>query len=109
MNSVEGPISFAFWQLMDTLGSAKPDPAAQAYSLMARSAYSDHLITDAYRSTVLIFKPDDHSAQRFTTAIPSSDGSSSVVPESGDSRTGCGRPGVNPGWHRRRHVHRRAR
>jgi len=83
VNSVEGPISFAIWQIMGTLGSNPADPAAQPFIQTAEYAYSHNLISQSYLSTVQIFLPSDPSVQRFITAIPDSSEVSSVVPEPG--------------------------
>lgn len=81
VNSVEGPISFAIWQIMGTLGSTPPDPAAQPFIQTAEYAYNHHLIQQTYLSTVLIFSPSDTSIQRFITAVPDNAEVSSLVPE----------------------------
>jgi hypothetical protein len=83
VNMVEGPISFAIWQIMGTLGSVPPDPAAQPFIQTAQYAYSHNLIPQAYLNTVLIFKPDNPGIQRFITAVPNSAVVSAAVPESG--------------------------
>lgn len=70
VNLVEGPISFAIWQIMGTMGTAAPDPAAQPYIQAAQYAYSHNLIPQSYLNSVLIFEPTDHSFQRFITAVP---------------------------------------
>jgi hypothetical protein len=70
VNLVEGPISFAIWQIMGTMGAAAPDPAAQKYVQTAQYAFTHNLIPQSYLDSVLIFTPDDHTAQRFITAVP---------------------------------------
>jgi hypothetical protein len=70
VNVVEGPISFAIWQIMGTLGTAAPDPAAQPYIQTAQYAYSHNLIPQSYLNSVLIFEASDNRIQRFITAIP---------------------------------------
>jgi hypothetical protein len=70
VNLVEGPISFAIWQIMGTLGTFHPDPAAQPYIQTAQYAYSHNLIPQSYLNSVMIFEPADHSFQRFITAVP---------------------------------------
>jgi hypothetical protein len=73
VNLVEGPISFAIWQIMGTLGTTgRPDPAAQPYIQIAQFAYTHNLIPQSYLNNVLIFTPNDHSFQRFVTAVPDS-------------------------------------
>jgi hypothetical protein len=69
---VEGPISFAIWQIMGTLGTTGPDPAAQQYIQTAQYAYSHNLIPRSYLDRVLIFNPDQNGIQRFITAVPDS-------------------------------------
>jgi hypothetical protein len=87
VNSVEGPISFAIWQIMGTLGNTSRDPAAQQYVQTAQYAYSHNFIPQAYLSSVLIFQPNNNSVQRFITAIPDNamvaSVLSSAVPEPG--------------------------
>jgi len=72
VNLVEGPISFAIWQIMGTLGTVHPDPAAQQYIQTAQYAYSHNLIPQSYLDSVLIFEPAGHAFQRFITAVPDS-------------------------------------
>lgn len=81
VKSVEGPISFAIWQIMGTLGSTPPDPAAQPFIQTAEFAYYHNLISQAYLSKVLIFSPSDTNIQRFITAVPDGAEVSSAVPE----------------------------
>lgn len=70
VNSVEGPISMAIWQIMGTMGATVPDPAAQPYVELARSAYAGSAITPAFLSGVSVWTPSpEGSAQRFVTAI----------------------------------------
>ena len=81
VQSVEGPISFAIWQIMGTLGSKPPDPAAQPFVATAEYAYSHNLIPQSYLSTVLIFSPYDQNIQRFIAVVPASEMILSAVPE----------------------------
>jgi hypothetical protein len=62
-----GPTSFAIWQIMGTLGSDTPDPAAQALVTMAKNAFNNGLITASFLSNVQIFNPADPTIQRFIT------------------------------------------
>ena len=106
VNSVEGPISFAIWQIMGTLGGTAPDPSAQPFIQMAQYAYSHNLIPPAYLSTVLIFSPSNPGIQRFITAVPNSEVASSVVPESGTVALVAAGLVLALPWYRRRHRRR---
>ena len=70
VNLVEGPVSFAIWQIMGTMGTTAPDPAAQPYIQTAQYAYSHNLIPQSFLNRGLVFEPTDHSFQRFITAVP---------------------------------------
>jgi hypothetical protein len=70
VNLVEGPISFAIWQIMGTMGTTAPVAAAQPYIQTAQYAYSHNLIPQSYLNSVSIFEPTDHGFQRFITAVP---------------------------------------
>ena len=83
VNSVEGPISFAIWQIMGTLGSTPADPNAQAYIRTAEYAYSHNLIPQSYLNSVLIFLPSNPNIQRFITVVPDDPMIASAVPEPG--------------------------
>jgi hypothetical protein len=84
VNTVEGPIAMAIWQLMGTLGSTALDPAAQPYVLLAQSAFSQGLITPAFLKKVSIWEPAvSSSSQRFVTAVRDDDMFKSAVPEPG--------------------------
>jgi len=65
----EGPISFAIWQIMGTLGSTAPDPAAAQFVTLAQNAYNQGLITTAFLSNFLVFTPDNDSIQSFITVV----------------------------------------
>jgi hypothetical protein len=70
VNSVEGPISMAIWQLMGTMGTTPNDPAAQPYIQLAQFADSDNAITPSFLGDVSIWTPTPAgSSQRFVTAI----------------------------------------
>jgi hypothetical protein len=83
VNTVEGPISFAIWQIMGTLGTLKPDPAAQSYILTAQNAFSSGKLTPAYLNSVLVFVPNDNTKQRFITAVRNDVLVNGAVPEPG--------------------------
>ena len=84
VNQVEGPISMAIWELMGTLGSTQPDPAAAVYIQMAQSAYSEGRIPAAFLRNVSIWTPDQPgSEQRFMTAFRDDSMIQEVVPEPG--------------------------
>jgi hypothetical protein len=84
VDTVEGPISMAIWQLMETMGSTPPDPAAQPFIQLAQSAYSNDLITPDFLSGVSIWSPNPAgSSQRFVTAIRDDSMIRSAVPEPG--------------------------
>jgi hypothetical protein len=76
VSQVEGPISFAIWQIMGTLGNLSTDPNAQFYVAQAQAAYSKVLknssdpIVAAFNAEVMVFIPDGSSAgtQRFLSA-----------------------------------------
>ena len=70
VNLVEGPISFAIWQIMGTLGTTPPDHAVQQFVQTAQFAFSHNLIPQAFLNNVLIFKPANNQTQRFITAVP---------------------------------------
>ena len=61
INSLEGPISMAIWQLMGTLvqngQTTQADPAAQHFVDMATGAYNSGQITTVFLSNVLIWNP----------------------------------------------------
>jgi len=66
VQSYEGPISMAIWQLMGTLGTTKQDANAQPFVLMAQNAYTSGKITPAFLSTMYIWNPSTAGAeQRF--------------------------------------------
>jgi hypothetical protein len=70
VNSVEGPISMAIWQLMGTMGATPNDPAAQPYIQLAQFADSNNAITPSFLGDVSIWTPTPAgSSQRFVTAI----------------------------------------
>lgn len=84
VNAVEGPIAMAIWQLMGTLGSTAPDPAAQPYVLLAQNAYAQGLLTPAFLNKVSIWTPNvASSSQRFVTAVRDDSVIKGVVPEPG--------------------------
>lgn len=88
VNSVEGPISMATWQLMGTLDQngnhTLPDPKAAPYIQLAQSAYSSDLITAEFLHSVSIWTPDTGViSQRFITAVPNDDMIRSAIPEPG--------------------------
>jgi hypothetical protein len=74
----EGPISFAIWQIMGTLGATPPDPAAAQFITLATNAYNGGLITPQFLSNFLVFTPSDGSVQRFMTVV-----GNTPVPEPG--------------------------
>jgi hypothetical protein len=83
VSTVNGPISMAIWQLMGTLGSTAPDPAALPYIQMAQSAYNDGLIAP-YLSSFSIWTPSAGvSSQKFITAIRLDTMVLSATPEPG--------------------------
>ena len=66
----EGPISFAIWEIMGTLGNTSPDPNAAQFVTLAQDAYNSGLLTTAYLSNFLVFTPDNpNTVQRFITAF----------------------------------------
>ena len=70
IDNVEGPISFAIWQLMGTLSPTVPDPAAAPYIQLAQYAYSHDLIRNEFLNKVSIWIPDQAgNSQRFVTAV----------------------------------------
>jgi hypothetical protein len=84
VNNVEGPISLAIWQLMGTMGSTPPDPAAQPYVQLAQSAYSQGRIPEAFLDKVSIWTPDQaDSSQRFLIAARDDSMVEGAVPEAG--------------------------
>lgn len=84
VNTVEGPISMAIWQLMGTMGATPLDPAAQPYVQLAQSAYSSGLITDEFLRSVSIWTPNrDVTSQRFITAVRDDGVTQSAIPEPG--------------------------
>jgi hypothetical protein len=76
VNNVEGPISYAIWQLMGTLGGTAPNPTlTEQYMTQAGSAYNKVLknssdpVVAAFNSQVMVFFPPTGSGtQRFVTA-----------------------------------------
>jgi hypothetical protein len=80
VNNVEGPISWAIWQLMGTLGGVSESTSvynsAQPYVAQANAAYNKVLknssdpVVAAFDSSVMVFLPTGDSAgtQRFITA-----------------------------------------
>lgn len=88
VQTVQGPISMAIWQIMGTLdlnGShTPPDPAAAPYIRLAESAYSSGRISDEFLSDVKIWSPASGvNSQRFITAVRDDDLFESTVPEPG--------------------------
>ena len=84
VNDVEGPISMAIWQLMGTMGTTNPDPAAAPYIQFAEYAYSHNLIPAAFLSGVSIWTPEQPgSEQRFMAAVRDDSMIQSAVPEPG--------------------------
>ncbi|MCX6627555.1 MAG: hypothetical protein NTW28_08000 [Candidatus Solibacter sp.] len=82
VNTVEGPISMAIWQLMGTLGSTAPDPAAAPYIQLAQSAYSSGRISDTLLNRVQIWSPASGvQSQRFITAVRDERMIEDTVPE----------------------------
>ncbi len=69
VSGVEGPISFAIWQIMGTLGSTPVDPNAQKYVNMAQYAYTAGLISQDFLNSVFVFVPTDTTIQRFISAV----------------------------------------
>ena len=68
VNTVEGPITYAIWQVMGTLGTLHPDPAAQFYYNAAIDAYNHKLLTAGYLNSIEVFTPAG-STQRFIAAV----------------------------------------
>lgn len=88
VNSVEGPISMAIWEIMGTLeqkgNRTVPDPAAARYIQLARSASTSGLISEDFLRKVQIWTPDkDVTSQRFMTAVRDDDMVENAVPEPG--------------------------
>jgi len=77
----EGPISFAIWQLMGSLGGTPPDPAAAYFVDLAQEAYNDGLLTPAFLANFLVFTPNDSSIQSFITVFQDNVVVDEVVPE----------------------------
>lgn len=77
VNNVEGPISFAIWQIMGTLAGVNESSSvwtsAQPYVTLAGAAYSTVLknssdsVVAAFNSQVMVFIPNSQT-QRFVTA-----------------------------------------
>ena len=65
VNAVEGPVTFAIWQIMGTMGGIPEDPNAQPFVQLAENAYDSGLITTSFLSQVSVFTPDDPGVQRF--------------------------------------------
>lgn len=65
----DGPISFAIWQIMGTLGTHPQDPAAQKYVELANYAYANSLICSHLLNQAIIFTPADDTVQRFISAV----------------------------------------
>lgn len=88
VQTVQGPISMAIWQIMGTLdldgNHTPPDPAAAPYIRLAESAYSSGRISDEFLSDVKIWSPASGvNSQRFITAVRDDDLFESTVPEPG--------------------------
>jgi hypothetical protein len=86
VNSVEGPIAFAIWQVMGTL-EGPPDPASAPYVTLAQNVYNTYMknggpAVQAFNSSVQIFIPDSNNpnTQRFFLAYGND---ASFVPEPG--------------------------
>jgi hypothetical protein len=84
INSVEGPISMAIWQLMGTLAPTQTDPAAAPFIQLAQYAYTHHLITTSFLSSVQVWTPAvAGTSQSFLTAVRDDNMIRSAVPEPG--------------------------
>lgn len=84
INSVEGPISMAIWQLVGTLGSTQPDPAAAPFIQLAQYAYTHNLITTSFLSSVQLWSPTTAgTSQSFLTAVKDDNMIGNAVPEPG--------------------------
>ncbi len=66
---LEGPVSFAIWELTGSLGPDAPDPAAQPLIAMAQAAYARGLITTTFLADTVVFSPTDTSVQRFMGVV----------------------------------------
>jgi hypothetical protein len=84
VNSVEGPIAFAIWQVMGTL-DVPPDPASAPFVTLAQNVYTYDMknggaAVRAFNNSVQIFIPDNADTQRFFLAYGNV---GSLVPEPG--------------------------
>lgn len=85
VSQVEGPISYAVWQIMGTLGNLAQDPNAQPHVAEAQAAwtnvlqYSSSPLMMTFNSSVIVFSrvngsPNYNSpSQRFITAFYDND------------------------------------
>ena len=80
VNTVEGPITYAIWQVMGTLGTLHQDPAAQFYYNTAIDAYNHKLLTAGYLNSIEVFTPGG-STQRFIAAVRNDALVNSATPE----------------------------
>ena len=70
VNSLEGPVSLAIWQIMGTSDVA-PDLAAQPFVLMAQDAYVHGQIPQALLDRVVVWSPAlPGASQRFLRVDP---------------------------------------
>jgi hypothetical protein len=84
VQSVEGPIQMAIWQIMGTLGATPPDTsaAAETYVSTAQAAYLAGLIQPLNNFAIWAANPAG-SAQRFVIAVQDDALIRSAVPEPG--------------------------
>jgi hypothetical protein len=92
VNTVEGPISMAIWQIMGSLptqdGIAGNDPAAAPFVALAQDAWTNLLqyplnpLMVAFNSNVMVFTPTG-STQRFVAAYSDSAVIDAATPEPG--------------------------
>ncbi len=68
--SVNGPVSYAIWEVMGTMASNAIVPAAAKYIELAEYAYAQKLICSSVLDQAIIFTPSDVTVQLFITAVP---------------------------------------
>jgi len=85
VNTVEGPISYAIWEIMTpslTLSlPASVVAAASPFINLAEYAYGAHLIDSTFLSSVAIFVPTTPGIQRFVMAVSDPVMDHSAIPE----------------------------
>ena len=69
VSRLDGPVSFAIWELTGSLGADAPDPSAQPLIDLAQAAYARGLITTTFLADTVVFSPTDTSVQRFVGVL----------------------------------------